>query len=141
MIDVDWNPGPQKLRQFAVASLLGFPMIGYLATRVLPAGVLPSAGVVSLVAAVLGAVVCVTGLVHPPAVRPVYAALVALTLPIGLALGLILLPVIYYGLFTPVALILRMAGADPMERRLMTGGTYWIRRKPAPPATRYFRQY
>lgn len=141
MIDVDWNPDPRKLRQFAVASLVGFPMLGYAATRLLPATVLPSGGMVVAVAAAIGAVVCVAGLLHPPAVRPVYAALVALTLPVGLILGFILVPLIYFGLFTPVALILRLAGADPMQRRFLTGGTYWIKRKPSPPAARYFRQY
>jgi hypothetical protein len=141
MIDLDWNPEPRKLRQFAVASLVGFPMLGYLATRLLPATVLPSAAGVLLVAALTGAVVCVTGLLHAPAVRPVYAVMLALALPIGLVLGFVLVPVIYFGVFTPVAMILRMAGADPMQRRFLPAGTYWTKRKPSPPAASYFRQY
>ncbi len=141
MIKIDWNPDPRKLRQFAVASLAGIPLIGYVLTRLLPAGVLPPAPTVLMVAAVAGAAVCALGLIFPPAVRPVYVLLAALAYPIGLVLGFLLLPLVYFGVFLPVALILRLAGADPMQRKLKTGGTYWIKRRPAPEAAAYFRQY
>jgi hypothetical protein len=139
MIDIDWHPDRRKLRQFAAASLLGFPMLGWLVARWVPS-VLPLFPVVA-VAVAAGLVVGVTGLVHPPAVRPVYIALLALTWPLGLVLGVTVMAVIYFGVFTPAAVILRLTGTDPMQRPFTSGRTYWTRRRPPPPAATYFRQY
>lgn len=140
MIEIDWNPDRRKLRQFAAAAVVGFPLLGLLAVRMLPAA-LPSPPLVLAVASALGVIVGLAGLLHPPAVRPVYAALLALSLPFGMIVGVVVLAVIYFGIFTPFAVALRLAGTDPMQRRWRAGGSYWSRRRPAPPAATYFRQY
>lgn len=141
MIEIDWNPGPRQLRQFAVAAVVGFPLIGYLLTRILPAGVPAAPAVVIGTSAALGVLICLAGLWRPRWVRPVYLALSLVALPIGLALGFLLIPLIYYAVFTPVALALRLMGVDPMQRKLGTAGTYWLPRKPTPTPASYFRQY
>ncbi len=141
MIAIDWKPNDRKLRQFAVASLVGFPLIGLLITKLLSlASISPAANLI-LVGVIVGAVVCVLGIIAPRVILPVYVALVALAMPIGLALSLILLPLIYYIFFTPIALGLKLLGKDPMNRKMGQGETYWIKRKPAPAAANYFKQY
>ena len=142
MIDIDWKPNDRKLRQFAVASLVGFPLIGFMITRVFSVfgGQAPANTI--LVGAIIGAMICVIGLAFPRAAFPIYVALVALALPIGLVLSFILIPLIYYGVFAPVALGLKLCGKDPMRRDLTpTDGTYWQKRKPTPPPSQYFKQY
>lgn len=144
MIDVDWKPNDRKLRQFALASLVGFPLIAFLLTKLLPSlSTLESAGGLSLVVlgAILGAVVCVLGWVFPRAVWPIYVVLVTLALPIGLALSWILIPLIYYGVFTPVALGLKLLGKDPLDRSFGRGDSYWIKRPSPPAAGQYYKQY
>jgi len=141
MIQIDWRPGDRKLRQFAIASLIGFPLIGFVLTRLLPPGVLAPSSTILLTAAALGAVVCLAGLIHPPVIRPVYVVMTAVALPIGLALGFVLMPLIYFGLFVPIGLALRVFGKDPMHRALGRAGSYWIKRPPTPAPATYFRQY
>ncbi|MFT4640812.1 MAG: hypothetical protein ACI8T1_004145 [Verrucomicrobiales bacterium] len=142
MIDIDWKPNDRKLRQFAVASLFGFPLIGYLLTRLLPVFGVAAPTITIMIAAIVGAVVCVLGLIFPKGALPVYIALVALAFPIGLALSFVLLPLIYYGVFTPIALGLKAFGKDPMERSLTAEGrTYWIARKQPSSSAQYYKQY
>lgn len=56
----------------------------------------------------------------------------------GLLLGRIMTPLImgliYFGLITPIALLARMRGLDPMKRRFDPAATsYWIKRDPPGP--------
>ena len=147
MIDIDWKPSDAKLRQFAVASLVGFPLIGLLLSKLLPWFRLPafSTGAAAtdflFVAALAGAAVFLLGVLIPRSIVPVYVILVALALPIGLALSFLLIPLIYYGVFTPIGLGLRLLGKDPMDRSMGRSDSYWIKRKPAPAAAQYYKQY
>ena len=134
MITIDWNPSPRTLRQFAVASIIGFPLLGLLVGKLLSLDLLTGS-------IILGAVVCLVGLPFPRLVLPIYLLLTALTFPIGLAISWIALIVIYYGLFTPIGLGLKLLGKDPMDRELRTSDTYWVKRKPTPPAANYYKQF
>jgi hypothetical protein len=53
----------------------------------------------------------------------------------------VVLGVIFFALFTPVAMLMRMAGRDAMKRRYEAAApTYWQRRDPPGPADDSFRQ-
>lgn len=59
-------------------------------------------------------------------------------LALGLLLGRVLTPVImgliYFGLVTPLAILARWRGVDPMRRRFDAAAqSYWIRRDPPGP--------
>jgi hypothetical protein len=50
--------------------------------------------------------------------------------------------VVYYMLLTPVGLLLRLCGNDPLRRRLDRQATsYWTPRSQDVPLDRYFRQF
>lgn len=52
----------------------------------------------------------------------------------------LVLGVIFYGVFTPVALVMRMAGRDAMKRRFEPAArTYWVERDPPGPDDDSFR--
>lgn len=52
----------------------------------------------------------------------------------------VVLGVIFYGVFTPVAMVMRMAGRDSMKRRFDQGAkTYWVERDPPGPASDSFK--
>jgi hypothetical protein len=52
----------------------------------------------------------------------------------------VVLGLIFYGVFTPVAFVMRMAGRDAMKRKFEpTAPTYWIGRDPPGPAADSFR--
>ena len=52
------------------------------------------------------------------AIRPAYVALMCVGAVIGFVISAVLLGMIYFGMFTPVGLLFRLSGRDPMERKI-----------------------
>jgi hypothetical protein len=97
----------------------------------------PGITIVGAVAAIVGAV----GLARPETIRPLFAILTVISRPIGAVMTRIVLGVAYYGLFTPLALVFRAIGRDPLFRRRRPGATtYWSARPDTKDPRRYFRQ-
>ena len=62
--------------------------------------------------------------------------------PIGWTISHAVLALLYYLLFTPIGLIIRLFGRDPMQRRLdRSAATYWVPHNQDRDAGRYFRQF
>jgi len=92
------------------------------------------------VLAVLAVAIAAVGAVWPKIVRPVFVAATALTLPIHAVVSTVVLGIIYYGLFTPIAAVFRLAGRDALARRRPGGSTYWTAKKTPDDVRSYFRQ-
>ena len=138
MIDLNLKPSETQLRQFAWVSLLGFPLISWVLLY-LTLGL--SLTVVLSVAAV-GPAVLVVGLIDPKLVWPVYALLTLIALPIGLVVSAVLLRLIYYTLFTPIALWFRLTGKDAMKRGFEPEtDSYWTVRTVGRDPASYLRLY
>ncbi len=56
------------------------------------------------------------GLVRPNWIKAVYVAWMVLAFPIGWTVSQLVLALIYFGLFTPLALVFRLLGRDPLNR-------------------------
>jgi hypothetical protein len=135
MIAANWSPEPRQLRQFAVAALPGFGLVGYAVLRA--TGALETAAVIWI----FGAFVSVLGLAWPGAVRPLYLALTALTLPIGLVLSQVLLRVFFYGVVTPIGLVFKLFGRDSLGLRgRRSDGSYWTPHAQRTDPRTYYRQ-
>jgi hypothetical protein len=95
----------------------------------------------ALVLALAALTVGPLGLVRPQAIRAVFKSAMALATPIGWVVSRVLLAIIFYGLFTPVAMVLRAVGRDPLQRRRDDHvKTYW-KVKPEPSDLKsYLRQ-
>jgi hypothetical protein len=142
LIEANWHPSEKQLRQFAVISLVGFGVIGCIAAWKSGAWTGGGAWTASLALWIAGAAIGLSGLIVPRAVWPVYVVLMALALPIGWVLTHVLLVVLYFGVFTPIAMIFRLVGRDPLHRRFEPDlDSYWIERPPHPAPGRYFRQF
>ena len=77
-----------------------------------------------------------------PIRRPIYLGWIHLTFPIGWVISHVAMTLIYYLAFTPIGLIMRLFGRDPMERRLdRVAETYWTPHQPGEEPARYFRQF
>lgn len=61
----------------------------------------------------------------PGAIEPIWKTLMALALPIGWLVSRAILVAFFYLVLTPVSLVLRAAGRDPMNRQLSGCGSYW----------------
>jgi saxitoxin biosynthesis operon SxtJ-like protein len=78
----------------------------------------------------------------PPLRKPLYLGWIYATFPIGWTISHLLLALIYYLIFTPVGLAMRLFGRDPLQRRFdREAPTYWIEHNPAGDPARYFRQF
>ena len=69
-----------------------------------------------------------------------YASIV-LTAPLGWVISHLLLAILFFAVFTPVALVFRLIGRDALRRRRRARETYWIRRSPATDPGWYFCQF
>jgi len=136
LIEVDWNPPRRQLRQFALMFLVFFGALGtvlYFKGRPL---------IVSEILWNAAWIVGLMGLLFPPLVRPVWVAMMAVTLPIGFVVSSVLMAVIYFVVLTPVGVVMRLLGYDPMRAgRAPENGSYWIERPKGVDVRRYFKQY
>jgi saxitoxin biosynthesis operon SxtJ-like protein len=136
LVSIDWNPKPRSLRQFALAAGVFCALAtAYLWQRRGDIPIVWTIGTLGVTAGLLGSV-------WPETVRYVYIAVMVATYPLGWLMSHIVLGVIYYGVFTPLALWFRLTGRDVLQRRFDPAAyTYWQPRRPAPPASQYLRQF
>src|SRR5262245_17926166 len=135
--DIPRNPGSRTLRQFAVGWLLF--LLGLAAWHGLhrPRPVL---GIVLAALALLGGA---AGLLKPSLLRWVFRGWMMLAFPIGWLISQLVLLILFYGVFTPMALFLRLRGRDSLRLRRppSADGSLWQRKDTPLDLQSYFRQY
>jgi hypothetical protein len=98
--------------------------------------------VLGIALAVLAVTVGPLGFVWPRAIKPVFVGWMALAYPIGWTFSRIVLGVIFYGLFTPVAWVFRLIGRDELALKSQpTAATYWRPKPGAVEQSQYLRQF
>jgi hypothetical protein len=134
VITPDWHPGSKPLRQFSVGALVVFGLLA--------AGLWHRTGSVraAAVPAVLGVTIFLVGLASPAAVRPAYRLLALVGLPIAWVVSEVSLRLVFYGVLTPLGLILRMTARDPLRLRRRAAPSYWRDAKRDRSPSSYFRQ-
>ncbi|MBI1924667.1 sxtJ [Candidatus Poribacteria bacterium] len=79
----------------------------------------------------LGGFLIGAGLIAPTILAPIYVAWMKLAFILGWVNSRILLSIIFFLLFTPIALVLRLLGRDALDRRIEKQATsYWRERQP-----------
>ena len=109
--EIQFRPPDRTLRQFAGLWILFF---GGLAIY---QGGFRERTTLALVLAGLALVVGLLGLVAPRLIRPIYVGWMIAAFPIGWVVSHVVQALIFYGLFTPVALVFRLIGRDVLRRR------------------------
>ena len=137
MIEINRDPSRRQLNQFGVIWLLFFTLLTALSWLEL--------GSPSVAAALAGAALGVPllGSAVPAFMRLVYVGMSTLAWPIGFVVSHVVLLLVWALVVTPIGLLLRLAGYDPMARRFDPDAeTYWHRRPPDPTDPRRpFRQF
>ena len=86
-----------------------------------------------LVILILAGLLLLLALLLPRSLRPAYRVWMALGHVLGWVNTKIIFSVIYYLLFTPVGLVMRLLGKDPMQRKFEPDiDTYRVIRQPRP---------
>jgi hypothetical protein len=136
VIEINRDPTPRELRWFGVLFAIFFAIVGVIAIWRFSApraavGIWSVAGVIVLVYAVA-----------PPVRRPLYLGWMYAAFPIGWTVSHTILALAYYLVFTPIGLIMRLVGRDPMERKFRPDqASYWVEHRPWGAASRYFKQF
>ena len=139
--EIRWRPGLVERRAFAKSIAIGMPIIamvlgsvGAMKTGAWPVWTLWSGAIGGAVGAVLWQVPRIAG--------PFYAAWHGVAACIGFVVGNSVAAIVYYFVITPVGLLVRAFGRDPLERGFEPGRkSYWKDAEKVDDAERYFRQY
>jgi hypothetical protein len=120
------EPSSRELRSFGLLFAAGFFFIGLWP-------MLFKAQRLRVWAIVLGVILAAAGILVPRALRPVRRIWIAFGDVLGEVNSTIILGTVYYVMLTPVRLVMKTAGHDPMNRGLdRSRNTYRVVRKPRP---------
>jgi hypothetical protein len=79
---------------------------------------------------------------RPTALGWLYRTLTAISLPIGWVVSHAVLALVFFGVLTPIGLLLRAVRRDPLSRtRDPARRSYWEPRASASDVRRYYRQF
>jgi hypothetical protein len=136
MIRINHNPSRRYLAVFALLWLGVFCVLGGMSWW--RSGACVTANMFWAIAVAIP----VLGLIWPGALRLVYLAISYATYPIGLVVSYIILAIVYYLVLTPIGIVMRVTGYDPMHRNFdRSAKTYWIPRETEEGTERYFKQF
>jgi TRAP-type C4-dicarboxylate transport system permease small subunit len=132
--DIPRSPTSRTLRQFALLCLVVFSILSL--WQGWARGNLALSAAFAAAALLIGTV----GLVRPQAVRWIFVGWMMAAFPIGWTISKLMLILMYFGLLTPLATVLRLAGRDALRRRATQCESYWVKRPAAADVRSYFRQ-
>jgi len=136
MIEINRNPSKSELRWFGALGLLFFAMVGLAVWHKTHSLAAPRIiwGCALVAVAIYYAV--------PSLRRPAYLGWMYAAFPIGWVVSHLLMVVVFYGVLTPIGLLMRLFGRDPLNRTFDRSATsYWIEHDPGSDLDRYFQQY
>ena len=131
-----FKPADRMLRQFAAIWVVFFAAIAarqefHHHRRVL-----------AIVLAILALTIGPLGMVWPRIIKPIFVGWMVLAYPIGWVVSRIVLGVIFYGLFTPLAWVFRRIGRDALRLKPQpSAATYWCEKPGAIDQAQYLRQF
>lgn len=123
--DIDRNPDSRKLRWFG---LLCLAVLGVAGGR---------RGIPWLIA--VGGAAAVAGWLRPALLRPVFVGASIATFPIGWLISRLILAAVFFGVVTPIGILLRISGRDRLALRRTP--PRWIERAPRDDPRSYVRQF
>ena len=136
MIEINWHPSRKELNIFAALWLVFFSIVAFVVYRRF------GSAQIALTIVCVAAAVIVVGLAIPRWLRIVYLTWTLIGFPIGWLVSHAVLAAVYYGVVTPVGLLMRMFGRDPMCRRWdRERKSYWEPRPPRDDVQSYFKQF
>lgn len=112
LIRVDWKPDSRKIRQFGLGIIVFAAILSYWRGPVF-------AGVGLALGLLCAALPELVG-------RPVYKAWMGVAFVIGSLMSALIMGFIYFGLMTPLALVMRLTGRDALRLKRPAGESYWV---------------
>ena len=141
--EINWQPDTAELRKFAWSLIIGFPCIAivFFLAKWAKTQSVPEPRFFLLLGGI-GAAAGVVSLLIRPLARLLYPVWYFLAACVGIVMANLIFAVLFYGLFTPIGLFMRVIGRDALNLKWKkSAATHWIDAPPAPPAERYFSQF
>jgi hypothetical protein len=145
LVNLNLKPGVKQLRSFGFLALVAFGLLG---AWILWKGSIfgiqlnEAARGAAFTAWALALLSGFFSLIYPKANRPLYVALSLIAYPIGMVISHIIMALIFYGIITPVGLLFKLIGRDPLNRKFdPQAETYWEPHVPREDKKYYFRQF
>lgn len=134
---INWKPSARELRWFAGLLIPFFGIIAGLWWH--RSGQTTGPAIMASIAVVIG----LFGLIAPMSIRAIYVTWMIAVWPIGWLVSHVLLAAIFFGVMTPIGLILRAIGREPMKKQFdRTAKSYWVARPvDEVDPEQYFRQF
>jgi hypothetical protein len=137
MIEINWRPKHKELRNFGLIALIASVTISLLLYLLKDLG-----KQWILVITSTGSVIFLCSLISDELTRIIYITLTLITLPIGWVMSFIVLAIFYFLIITPLGLVFRLTGRDPLHRKFDSRTeSYWLRREPPDTIDRYYHQF
>jgi hypothetical protein len=135
LIELNTHPSPRQLAVFGGIFPLFFGLLGGAVYQATGSLVIPV-----VLWSVAGAVTASFALFKSTRL-PIYRGWLRLTFPIGWTISALLLAVTYYAVLTPIGLVMRALGWDPMRRRYDREASSYFRPHRKVELPHYFRQF
>jgi hypothetical protein len=133
--EINSNPSGRVLRQFGCLCLVFLAALGAHQYRRGRHGL-------GLALATVGLLLGGAGLARPATLRWLFVGWMKLAFPLNWAVSELVLGIMFYGILTPLGLVFRLMGRDPLGRKAAPGcASFWVRKAPSADVRRYFRQY
>ena len=137
LIEINWHPDRKQLRGFGFAALIATTAISLLLYFIKGLPIYWAAAIF-----VFGFIIFLSSRLYLRLTKVFYLALTAVTSPIGFVISFLLMAVFYYLLITPLSLIFRLIGRDPLNRKFdPDASSYWQTHYQPDSLDRYFHQF
>ena len=144
MIKLNLDPKRKLLREFGSVGFVALPAVWCLQWGFVWLGLFSHGPSITQLWWMSGIGIVLGGfaLIAPMALKPVWIVVSIVTIPIGLCISYVLMALLYFGLFTPVALLFRAIGRDRLDRRLDPAvASYWVEKTSQRQPASYFRLF
>jgi Saxitoxin biosynthesis operon protein SxtJ len=133
--EIDFHPSSRTMHQFAAMWLTFFGGLSIWAASKQMTWATCGLGGVALVGGV-------GGWLKPAMLRPIYSGWMVAAFPLGWLVSHVLLALLYFGLFTPLALAFKLLGRDALRRRREPDlVTYWAPKAAVSDVRSYFSPF
>ena len=129
------RPSSRVLRQFGWLCILVFGGLGAAAYW------RHSAITTTVLIAVAGVTIGLIGVFRPRAIRWIYSGWMILVFPLGWTISRLMLAMLFYLVFTPVAIVFRSLRRDVLHLRAEDTQSHWMPKPEATAPDQYFRQF
>ncbi len=137
LVEINWRPERKELRNFGIIALIASAVISLLLYLLKGLG-----GQWALIICGIGFIIFLSSIISAKLTRIIYIGLILVTLPIGWVVSFLLLAIFYFLILTPIGLIFRLIGRDPLCRKFdPDASSYWEIHRQNDGLDSYFHQF